>query len=130
MVMKQNKCSLCEQVVEEWNKKCASCGMHLVLEPNEALKARYLRGPSLGALLFTQGWAFGARLYVWFLISLIPAVGLVALFACLIFGRRWSWKHGGWASFDEFRARMRLMDIVAVIWVLLLISIYLWRRYA
>lgn len=117
-------------MVEEWNERCRSCGVHLVLEPDDAHRARYLRGPSLGALLFTQGWAFGARLYIWFLLSLIPLFGLVALFACLFFGRRWSWKHGGWESWDAFRSRMRLLDLIGLSWVMLLIAVYLWRRFA
>ncbi len=103
--------------------------MHLVLEPDEDVRARYLRSPSLGALLFTQGWAFGSRLYVWFLISLIPGVGLVALFACIFFGRRWSWKQGGWASWEEFTKRMKLMDVLAVVWILFLLAGYLVARY-
>lgn len=127
--MKKTTCVSCQQAVEEWNEKCAECGMHLVLESDEERRARYLRAPALGALLFTQGWTFGARLYVWFLISLIPAVGLVALFACLIFGRRWSWKQGGWASFEEFQSRMRLMDTIAIAWVVLLAGVYVWRRF-
>ncbi len=121
-------CQQCKQQVELWNKQCGSCGFHLVLEPDEVRQARYLRGPSLGAMLFTQGWAFGARLYLWFLLSFVPVVGLIVLFALLIFGRRWSWKHGAWASWDEFTKRMRLLDLIAVIWVLILVGIYFWAR--
>lgn len=125
-----NTCSQCKIDVEEWNQRCGGCGVHLVLEPDEKQRLRYLRGPSLGALLFTQGWTFGARLYVWFLFSLIPVFGIVALFVCLFFGRRWSWKYGGWASWEEFKARMRLLDGLSIAWVLLLIVLYFWRRYA
>ena len=77
-------CADCKKQVEEWNEKCGGCGFTLVIEPDEKRRARYLRGPSLGALLWTQGWTFGARLYLWFLLSLIPIVGFVALFACLL----------------------------------------------
>ena len=122
-------CIQCKQFVKEWNERCGSCGMHLVMEPDEQRQAKFLRGPSLGALLFTQGWTFGARLYIWFLVSLIPGVGLVALFMCLLFGRRWSWKQGGWASFDEFRARMRLLDLLAIGWIAILLAFYFWRKY-
>ncbi len=125
-----NTCADCKNIVEEWNERCGKCGVHLVFEPDEKRKARYLRGPSFGALLFTQGWTMGARLYLWFLFSLIPVFGLVALFVCLFFGRRWSWKHGGWTSWEEFQSRMRLLDGIGIIWVVLLISIYLWRRYS
>ena len=121
-------CKTCKKKVEIWNKQCKGCGFTLVLQPEEELKARYLRTPSLGALLFTQGWAFGARLYVWFLISLVPVVGIVALFATLFFGRRWSWKHGGWANWDEFKDRMKLMDTIGIIWIVILLIGYVSAR--
>ncbi len=122
-------CIECKQFVDDWNERCGQCGFHLVLEPDEVERARFLRGPALGALLFTQGWMFGARLYVWFLISLIPGVGLVALFAGVFFGRRWSWKRGGFANWNEFRQRMRILDILAISWVVLLVGLYIWRRF-
>ncbi len=121
-------CRSCKARVEEWNEACGSCGFRLVLEPEEQTRAKFLRGPSLGALLFTQGWAFGARLYIWFVFSLIPIIGLVALFVLLIFGRRLSWKQGGWASWEEFRSRMRLLDMIAVGWMVALVAAYLWIR--
>lgn len=99
-----------------------------VTQIDEAAQSRFLRGPSLGALLFTQGFAFGARLYVWFLLSLIPIVGIPVLFILLIFGRRLSWKHGGWASFEAFQARMKLLDIIAVVWLLALVALYFFAR--
>jgi hypothetical protein len=122
------KCNACLDKIEEWNHKCESCGYHLVLEPDERSKVRFLRGPSLGALLWTQGWTFGARLYFWFLISLIPVFGLIALFACMIFGRRWAWKYGGWEDWQEFKHRMLFMDILGGVWVCALIGGYLWLR--
>jgi hypothetical protein len=102
--------------------------MRLVMEPEEAARARYLRGPSLGALLWTQGYAFGARLYLWFLLSLIPIAGVVALVALVMFGRRWSWGRGGWASWEEFQDRMRLLDMIGICWVLTLAIIYFLAR--
>ena len=124
----QKNCKQCKSKIELWNKECGGCGFTLVLEPDEKKRARFLRGPSLGALFWTQGWAFGARLYVWFLISLIPVVGIVALFACLFFGRRWSWKYGGWSSWEEFTSRMRFLDALATIWIIGLISGYWYLR--
>jgi hypothetical protein len=121
-------CKQCKQQVELWNKECGSCGFHLVLEPDEARRARFLRGPSLGAMLFTQGWAFGARLYLWFLLSFVPIVGILVLVALLIFGRRWSWKYGVWASWEDFTRRMHLLDLIAVLWVLILVGVYFWAR--
>ena len=121
-------CKQCKHQVELWNKQCGSCGFHLVLEPDEQRKARYLRGPSLGAMLFTQGWTFGARLYLWFLLSFVPIIGLIVLVTLLIFGRRWSWKHGAWSSWEEFTHRMCLLDLLAMLWVLILIGIYFWAR--
>jgi hypothetical protein len=121
-------CAQCRKSVEQWNKRCKACGFVLVLEPDATRRARALRAPSLGALLFTQGWTFGARLYIWFLISLIPVLGLVALVACAIFGRRWSWKYGAWQSWDDFTRRMRLLDGIAFVWVGILVVVYLWAR--
>lgn len=123
-------CSSCKKQVEKWNEECGGCGFTLVLEPDEKRQARYLRGPSIGALFFTQGWAFGARLYAWFLLSLVPVFGIIALFACLFFGRRWSWKYGGWSDWEEFTRRMRMMDIIGGAWVAILIASYLIVRFS
>ncbi|MBT5808311.1 hypothetical protein HOI18_03485 [Candidatus Uhrbacteria bacterium] len=117
------------QKVEAWNESCQDCGFHLVLEPDEKRKVRYLRTPALGALLWTQGWTFGARLYFWFLLSLVPVFGIIALVACLIFGRRWAWKYGGWDDWGSFTERMRVMDAIGVIWILGLMIGYVWIRY-
>ena len=121
-------CQNCKAQVREWNERCNGCGFTLVLEPDEKTRAKFLRGPSLGALLWTQGWTFGARLYVWFLLSLIPIVGLVVLMIMLIAGRRLSWQYGGWGDWDEFRPRMRLLDALAGIWIVGMLVIWLWFR--
>jgi hypothetical protein len=122
-------CKSCKHQVDTWNEECGGCGFTLVLEPDEKRKARYLRGPSIGALFFTQGWAFGARLYAWFLLSLVPVFGIIALFACLFFGRRWSWKYGGWSNWEEFTRRMRMMDVIGGVWLAILIASYLIVRF-
>lgn len=123
-----DQCKQCQHQIDLWNKTCASCGFHLVLEPDEAVRAKYLHGPSLGAMLFTQGWTLGARLYLWFLLSLVPVIGIAVLILCLFFGRNWSWKYGGWKSWSEFQARMKWLDLIAVIWVIILAGVYLWVR--
>lgn len=117
-------CPECKVLVKEWNEKCQGCGFTLVLEPDDVARARYLRGPSLGALLWTQGWAVGARTYLWFLASLIPIVGIAALIVLTLFGRRMSWARGSWASWAEFQKRMRLMDAIGVAWILILVAVY------
>ncbi len=122
-------CTNCRAHIEEWNKSCGSCGFRLVLVPEAEARERYLRVPSLGALLWTQGWAFGARLYLWFVLSLIPPVGPFVLVLCVIFGRRWSWKHGSWTDWEEFRSRMRLLDILAGVWAACLLGAYLYFRF-
>ena len=121
-------CQSCKAEVEQWNEHCGTCGFHLVLEPDEARRARYLRAPSLGALLFTQGWALGARLYLLFIISLIPLVGFVALFVGAVFGRRLSWKHGSWSDWEAFTTRMKWLDALGIFWVCLLFMVYVLRR--
>lgn len=116
-------------MVDELNRSCAGCGFKIVIETDAAMQEKYLRRPSLGALLFTQGWALGSRLYIWFLLSLVPIVGIVALIMLTIFGRRWSWRRGAWASFEEFRTRMRLLDAVGVMWVVILaVGYFLFRK--
>ncbi len=117
-------CKNCKDQVDVWNKKCGGCGFTLVLQPDEQRKAQFLKTPSLGALLFTQGWTAGSRLYVWFLLSLVPVFGIVALILCLFFGRRWSWKQGGWSSWEEYTKRMKLLDILGVAWIMFLIISY------
>jgi hypothetical protein len=122
-------CVRCQKHVEEWNERCGGCGYRLVLEPEEVTKRKYLRGPSLGALLWTQGWTFGARLYLLFLLSFVPIVGFVVLLVGLLLGRRLSWKYGGWEDFETFKKRMRLLDLIAGAWVVIvLIAWFVLRR--
>lgn len=127
--MSDNTCVSCKRQVEEWNERCRACGFTLVLEPDEKRKARYLRAPALGALFFTQGWTLGARVYFWFLLSLIPVVGVASLILCVAFGRRWSWKYGGWEDWDTFVRRMRMMDLIGIAWVAMLVVTYLYFRF-
>lgn len=121
-------CQSCKARVEEWNEECEGCGFKFVLEPDERIRARYLRGPSLGALLFTQGWTFGARLYLLFALSFIPIVGIPVLVGCLFFGRRMSWKFGGWSDWKSFQTRMLLLDVLAVGWILMLVGAYFFLK--
>lgn len=114
---KMTTCDACRADVEAWNERCQGCGFTLVLEPDEERRARALRRPALGALFFTQGWALGARLYGWFVLSLIPVVGFVALGALVLYGRRWSWKRGGWSDWKEFESRTRLLDVISLVWI-------------
>lgn len=113
-----------ETLKHQWEKMCQSCGYHLVIEPDDRLRQRYLRTPSLGALLFTQGWMLGARMYLLFALSLIPVVGLVPLIFGTLFGRQMAWRFGGWSDWTEFQKRMRLLDIIGVLWVTTLIGFY------
>lgn len=117
-------CSNCLAQVRALQKKCRNCGFVIVIEPVDAAREKYLRTPSLGALLFTQGWALGARAYLWFLLSLTPVTGIAALIVLTLFGRRIAWKRGGWSGWEEFTRRMRLLDIVGVVWVVLLTAGY------
>ncbi len=124
----QTTCSSCKKEVDALRAKCAACGLTLVLEPIEKTRARSLRMPSLGALLFTQGWTLGARTYLMFLLSLVPFVGIGVLVVAVLFGRRLSWKHGEWASWEEFEERMRWLDLMAIAWVGILGAIWLFLR--
>ncbi|MBU0531672.1 MAG: hypothetical protein ABIG32_00440 [Candidatus Uhrbacteria bacterium] len=126
---KKISCPDCKRAVKELQEKCAGCRFNIIVEPSEKARARYLRGPSLGALFFTQGYTFGARLYFWFILSLIPVVGIAALIIMVLFGRRLSWKAGGWGSWEEYQQRMKLLDIIGIVWISILIGAYLIARY-
>ncbi|NBS41696.1 hypothetical protein EBS80_03465 [bacterium] len=114
----ESTCANCKAEIDALKAKCHACGIELIVEPSEVARAKSLRRPSLGALFFTQGFALGSRLYGWFLLSLIPIVGFVALAALVVFGRRWSWKRGGWTDWKEFESRMRLLDALAAVWII------------
>jgi len=124
----ETTCSNCKLEVDALKAKCAACGLTLTLEPDEARRARSLRMPSLGALLFTQGFTLGARTYLLFLLSLIPVVGIGVLIVSVLFGRRLSWKHGEWGSWEEFEERMRWLDLMAIAWVGVLGGTWLFLR--
>ncbi|MEI6511241.1 MAG: hypothetical protein WCO25_04330 [Candidatus Uhrbacteria bacterium] len=124
----ETTCTNCKKEVDALKAKCAACGLTLTLEPDEARRARSLRMPSLGALLFTQGWTLGARTYLLFLLSLIPVVGLGVLVVAVLFGRRLSWKHGEWASWEEFEERMHWLDLLSFAWVGILAIGWLFLR--
>jgi len=120
-----NLCGSCQTKVEEWHEKCKSCGFTLIVEPEEKTRAKYLRTPSLGALFFTQGWTLGARLYIPFLLSLIPIVGIPVMVVCVLFGRRLSWKFGSWSDWSEYQKWMKIMDLIGVAWIIILAIVYL-----
>ncbi|HJN84773.1 MAG TPA: hypothetical protein QF873_00455 [Patescibacteria group bacterium] len=128
--MDSKSCPDCLTKLREAQRACKACGYTIELVPKEEVMERYLRRPSPGGLFWTQGYALGTRQYMWFVVSLIPIAGFVALGAMFIFGRRWSWHVGGWSSFDEFKKRQRLMDTLAYVWFggLVLVWAYLrWR---
>jgi len=68
-------------------------------------------------------------MYLLFVISLIPGVGISALIIGAIFGRRLSWKFGSWGSWQEYTSRMRLLDIIGIVWICLLGFVYLYFRF-
>ncbi|PIR47426.1 hypothetical protein COV06_03130 [Candidatus Uhrbacteria bacterium CG10_big_fil_rev_8_21_14_0_10_50_16] len=122
-------CPECLEKLKELQKICGSCGYTVELVPAEELIERYLKRPSPGGLFWTQAYALGTRQYLWFLVSLIPIAGFVALGAMFLFGRRLSWKSGEWDSFAEFKKRQQLMDGLAYAWLGLLIAVFLYMRY-
>ncbi len=125
----EQKCPECFVKLRELQELCGGCGYRVELVTKEEDMERYLKRPSLGGLFWTQAYAFGTRQYMWFILSILPITGFVALPAMFVFGRRWSWKVGGWASFNEFKSRQTLMDRIGVAWVLLLVAIWAYFRY-
>lgn len=122
-------CPECLEKLRELQELCKSCGYKVELVPEEEVVARYLKRPSPGGLFWTQAYAFGTRQYLWFILSLIPVVGFVALGVMFLFGRRLSWQTGGWENFTEFKARQQLMDSLAYGWLAILLCIYLYARF-
>lgn len=122
-------CPECLEKLKELQELCGSCGYKVELVPEDEVMQRYLKRPSPGGLFWTQAYALGTRQYLWFILSLIPIVGFVALGAMFWFGRRWSWEVGGWENFAEFKKRQQLMDGLAYGWLALLIGAYLYTRF-
>lgn len=127
--MDSKSCPDCLEKLREAQRICEGCGYTVELVPKEEVIERYLRRPSPGGLFWTQAYAFGTRQYIWFIVSLVPIVGFVALGAMFLFGRRWSWRVGGWDNFEEFKKRQRLMDGVAYAWLCVLIFVYIYLRW-
>ena len=122
--MSASVCQNCKARAVALDQECAACGFRVIIEPEAATRERFLRAPSLGALFFTQGWALGARLYLWFVLSMIPLVGFVALAVCFVFGRRLAWKQGGWTDWEEYERRLKHLDWLAVGWIGLLVCVW------
>lgn len=122
-------CPECFTKLRELQALCGGCGYRVELVSKEEDMERYLKRPSLGGLFWTQAYAFGTRQYMWFILSILPITGFVALPAMFVFGRRWSWKVGGWKNFEEFKKRQVLMDGIGVAWILFLVSIWAYFRY-
>lgn len=121
-------CPECLEKFKEAQRYCESCGYHVELVTNEVVMERFLRRPSPGGLFWTQAYAIGTRQYLWFVVSLVPIAGFVALFAMFFYGRRWSWKVGEWESFEEYRRRQILMDRIGYGWLAVLLIGYIILR--
>lgn len=117
-------CPECLHAAKDKEEHCEHCGFFLGIDSKEKQQERYLRGPAIGALLWTQGWAFGARLYFWFILSLIPVVNFFVLVVLVFRGRRLSWQKGQWISWETFEKRMRFLTILSFIWIYLLIILF------
>jgi len=127
--MNKQKCTNIKTEVKKLDRQAEGCGFRVHLESAEESMKRYLRTPSLGALLWTQVWALGARMYFWFILSLIPIVGFVPLIVLTIRGRQLSWNTGQWENFEVFKRRMRILDIVALVWLIIIVGVYLFIKY-
>lgn len=127
--MENKTCPDCLDRLRAAQKACEACGYKVELVPKEKQIEKFLKRPSPGGLFFTQAYALGTRQYMWFIISLIPIAGFVALGAMFLFGRRWSWHVGGWDNYEQYKKRQRLMDTIAYIWLAILILGYLYLRF-
>ncbi len=125
----KNACPECFTKLKELQKLCYGCGYKIELVTADEDIERFIRRLSPGGLLWTQAYTLGTRQYLWFVLSVFPITGFVALPAMFIFGRRLSWKVGGWNNFDEFKQRQKLMDRIGIVWILFLILVYLYFRF-
>lgn len=121
-------CPECYTKLRELAQVCAGCGYKIELVTKDEDVERFIRRPSVGGLLWTQAYAFGSRQYIWFVLSILPLTGLIALPAMFLFGRRWSWHKGGWESFEEYKRRQILLDRIGTAWVLLLMVMIFYVR--
>jgi hypothetical protein len=127
--MEDKKCPDCLDKLREAQDICGACGYKVELISEEKQIERFIKRPSPGGLFFTQAYAFGTRQYLWFIASLIPILGFVALGVMFLFGRRLSWRFGGWDSFEEYKKRQTTMDVVSCVWLAILLSAYLLLRF-
>lgn len=125
----KNACPECFTKLKELQKLCHGCGYKIELVTVDEEIERFVKRLSPGGLLWTQAYALGTRQYLWFVLSILPITGFLALPAMFIFGRRWSWRVGDWNSFDEFKQRQKLMDRIGIAWVLFLLLVYLYFRF-
>jgi hypothetical protein len=125
----KNNCPDCYTKLRELQALCGQCGYKIELVTKDEEIERFINRFSVGGLFWTQAYALGTRQYVWFILSILPITGFVALPAMFVYGRRWSWHVGGWESFDEYKKRQILMDRIGMVWFGLLLLIYLYFRF-
>ncbi len=124
----RNTCPECFTKLRELQAACDGCGYTVELVSKDEEIERFVRRLSPGGLFWTQAYAFGTRQYVWFILSILPITGFVALPLMFVFGRRWSWRVGGWESFEVFKRRQQLMDRIGIAWIAFLILVYIGVR--
>lgn len=86
-----------------------------------AEQTAYLGKWSWGAFFGGVVWALGNKLYLWALGYFVPFYGLYVWINLAANGRRLAYQKG-WANFDQFKKRQKIMAIIVAI--LAVISIY------
>lgn len=79
---------------------------------------------------YVNSWSFGAfGLGIFYCLAngllfdaflmLVPIVNIINFFRMIIKGRQLAWEKSAWLSFEHYQKRQRLLDRLAVIWVIL-----------
>lgn len=96
-----------------------------------------LAGSNWGAGILTVVWGVamqvkGGQLLLWFILLMLPVIGLIFPLYLLLKGNEIAWKNRRWASYEEFRTVQKkwtligfaLAGVLAIIFVLFSVWIY------
>ncbi len=86
-------------------------------------QVKFIRSASLGAFFGTPIWAFGNRLYLYGLLSLLPIVNIFFWIYLSAKGRQLAWEKGGWTSFDQFKHRQKVVAYIIAAFLVLYIFV-------
>lgn len=85
-----------------------------------------LRRWNWGAFVLTPWWTFTMRQAFWFVLALLPGIGIVAACYLALNGNELAWKSRHWASADHFADTQRIWNFCGIVlFILELIGVVL-----